>query len=133
MSALGLVSGDARTPSPPLSLPADVQVRLEDVLASSRRLWLRGRVALVNTPFAVDLTRQFRDWEKSVKGWQHVYYLACVPPGSENRAAEMALASTALGWPPGTFVLLPADPGNARAALDHGLARLRWMFEGELE
>lgn len=250
MSALGLVSTDARNPSVPASDAAALQVRLEDVLASSRRLWLRGRVcglptpnpdaqrhwwdrwrakpapetprpttlhlatkiggsgveadlpldaagyfetqlevtlpparrgwrvarnrltlgeqrldvcnlvltppedtrgaaavllppevtlpgsglsALANTPFATDLAGQLRDREKAAGGWQHVYYLACVPAGAEHRAPEMALAASALGWPPGTFVLLPAEPPYARQALEHGLSQLRRLFEGEFE
>ncbi len=57
-----------------------------------------------------------------------LYYLACVPPGSEVQQAELALAATALGWPTGHFVLIPADPDQADAALEHALDRMRWLF-----
>ena len=55
------------------------------------------------------------------------------PSDGEHHAAEMALATTALGWPHGTFVLLPTQDGNPHATLERGLNRLRWLFEGELE
>src|SRR5262249_7698859 len=42
----------------------------------------------------------------------HVFYLACVPPTGGSSSAELALAGTALGWPGGDFVLLPAERGR---------------------
>lgn len=249
MSALSLVSTDVGTPSTPVATAAAVQIHLEDVLASSRRLWLRGRVVggerpcavngrqwwhpwrpkplpaapaplvrvvtkiggstlekevalfpdgrfeaqwevtlpparrgwrvarnrltfgeqrfdicnlvltppdntarvvvvalppratlvpgqlpgLANSAFATALARQLREWESAGGGWRQVYYLACVAPAANHSAAEMALATTALGWPTGTFVLLPTQDGNPQATLDQGLSRLRWLFDGQLD
>jgi triacylglycerol lipase len=59
-----------------------------------------------------------------------VYYLSAVPPEAPNRQAELALAATALGWPTGHFVLLPAARDGAGPALAEGLDRLRWLFSG---
>jgi triacylglycerol lipase len=62
-----------------------------------------------------------------------VCYLAAVPPGAGNLQPELALAATALGWPSGPLVLLPAERGAAPAALAEGLDRLRWLFAGPHE
>jgi triacylglycerol lipase len=62
-----------------------------------------------------------------------IYYLACVPTTDESRQAELALAVTALGWPNGHIILVPADEGEGNAALEHALDRLRWLFSGCLE
>jgi triacylglycerol lipase len=59
-----------------------------------------------------------------------VCYLAAVPPGAGNFQPELALAATALGWPSGPVVLLPAGREAAPAALAEGLDRLRWLFAG---
>jgi pimeloyl-ACP methyl ester carboxylesterase len=60
-----------------------------------------------------------------------VYYLAAVP--SEDRQRELALATTALGWPAGHFVLSPAARVAAPQALLLALDRLRWLFAGSLD
>lgn len=87
---------------------------------------------LAKSAFARALSSRLHEWQTAAKGWQHIYYLACVPPDGEHRGAEMALATTALGWPHGTFVLLPVEGGNPQATLQRGLGRLRWLFEGEM-
>jgi hypothetical protein len=61
-----------------------------------------------------------------------VYYLACVCPQQDNRQVELALAATALGWPTGQFVLLPA-PRDAAPQVRTGIERLRWLFAGMLD
>jgi pimeloyl-ACP methyl ester carboxylesterase len=60
-----------------------------------------------------------------------VYYLAAV--SSEDRQRELALATTALGWPAGHFVLAPTFRNEAAQALSTGLDRLRWLFAGSLD
>jgi triacylglycerol lipase len=62
-----------------------------------------------------------------------VYYLGAVPPGAGNLQPELALAATALGWPSGPLVLLPAERAAAPTALAEGLGRLRWLFAGAHE
>lgn len=62
-----------------------------------------------------------------------IYYVACVRPGEESRLSEWALAATALGWPAGQFVLLPAEDNGVRAAFLTALDRLRWVFAGRLD
>jgi len=64
---------------------------------------------------------------------QPIYYLAGVPVEDSDRQRELALATTALGWPTGHFVLLPASRDNAWSALSAGLDRLRWLFAGSLD
>src|SRR5258708_1431819 len=44
MTSLGLVELTVPTVPPAASMPAELQVRLADTLASSRRLWVRGRL-----------------------------------------------------------------------------------------
>jgi triacylglycerol lipase len=63
---------------------------------------------------------------------QPVYYLAGVPAEGTDRQSALALATTALGWPAGHFVLLPAPRGAAGDALSHGVDRLRWLFAESL-
>jgi triacylglycerol lipase len=62
-----------------------------------------------------------------------VYYLAAVSPREENRQAELALTATALGWPEGHFILVPADNGALPGAVEHALNRLRWLFAGDAD
>jgi triacylglycerol lipase len=62
-----------------------------------------------------------------------VYYVACVAPGEESRQAEWALAATALGWPTGQFVLLPADDDGVRSRFLTALDHLRWVFARQLD
>ncbi len=88
---------------------------------------------LAKSAFARVLNSRLQEWKGAAQGWQHIYYLACVPCDGEQRGAEMALSITALGWPHGTLVLLPVHEGNPQATLLGGLHRLRWLFEGELE
>jgi triacylglycerol lipase len=64
---------------------------------------------------------------------QPIYYLACVPPEDRSRQPELALAATALGWPSGPIVLMPALRTDAAAALADGIDRLRWLFAGQLD
>jgi triacylglycerol lipase len=61
------------------------------------------------------------------------YYLACVPPAAEQRAAELALAATALGWPSGTFVFAPANKNEVAESALHAMDALRWLFAGTLD
>lgn len=72
------------------------------------------------------LTAPLQSLQQGEAAARSVYYVAAVAPGEEGRHAELALAATALGWPAGHFVLVPAE---ARAA---ALDRLRWLFAGTL-
>jgi triacylglycerol lipase len=71
-------------------------------------------------------------WPASAAG-QPIYYLAAVPLEAEDQQRELALATTALGWPAGHFVLLPAERASAASSLAVGVARLRWLFAGSLD
>src|SRR5262249_28582149 len=53
--------------------------------------------------------------------------------GEDDRHAELNLAATALGWPTGRFVLLPAEETRAADAFATALDRLRWLFAGTLD
>jgi triacylglycerol lipase len=64
---------------------------------------------------------------------QPIYYLAGVPVADRHRQAELALATTALGWPSGPIVPIPALPAEAAAALSAGIDRLRWLFAKQLQ
>jgi triacylglycerol lipase len=58
-----------------------------------------------------------------------IYYLAGVSEHGDSFEAELGLATTTLGWPAGSFLLLPVrqDPASTIAA---ALDRLRWLFAG---
>jgi triacylglycerol lipase len=66
------------------------------------------------------------------KGDRPVYYLACVPAEAEGRPRELNLALTAVGWPAGQVVPMPAA-APAFTPLSEGLDRLRWLFAGALD
>ncbi|HEV3118770.1 MAG TPA: hypothetical protein VGY58_17095 [Gemmataceae bacterium] len=57
-----------------------------------------------------------------------LYYVACVPFAGVVTQAELALATATLGWPAGTFLLLPSTPDQAAQTMIAGLDRLRWLF-----
>ncbi len=59
-----------------------------------------------------------------------VYYLGCCSPYEEGQQQEVALALTALGWPQGTIVLLPAKTNQAMEQFTHGVNSFRWLFAG---
>jgi triacylglycerol lipase len=61
-----------------------------------------------------------------------VYYLAAVPTDGTNLHPELALVVASLGWPAGSFVLVPATVGGAADALAGALDRLRWLLAGRL-
>jgi triacylglycerol lipase len=58
-----------------------------------------------------------------------IYYVAGVSRPMESLEAELGLATTTLGWPAGSFLLLPVrqDPATTITA---GLDHLRWLFAG---
>jgi triacylglycerol lipase len=61
-----------------------------------------------------------------------IYYVGGVSPHADSRQAELALAATTLGWPAGTFVLLPVA-ADAPDRVVIGLDRLRWLFAGAMD
>jgi triacylglycerol lipase len=89
-----------------------------------------GVQRLAKSEFAARLARLLHDGADGVKPGQPVFYLAAVPPDADNRQAELALAATSLGWPAGIFVLMPADEARQEEALQLGVERLGWLFEG---
>jgi triacylglycerol lipase len=62
-----------------------------------------------------------------------VYYVAGVTGKEEGREAELALAATALGWPSGSFIIVPGSPDRIVAELALAVDRLRWLFAGSME
>ena len=89
---------------------------------------------LNHEPLASALARGSRlnGWPADTPG-QPIYYLAAVPVDGEDQQRELALATTALGWPAGHFVLLPAARDVAPSTLAMGVDRLRWLFAGSLD
>ncbi|MBV9123384.1 MAG: hypothetical protein JO112_08510 [Planctomycetes bacterium] len=89
---------------------------------------------LASSEAALALGSVLRSLEQGPTGRRPLFYLACVPAAEEkNFQAELALATTSLGWPAGNLVLLPAEREGTREALSTGLDRLRWLFAGQLE
>lgn len=62
-----------------------------------------------------------------------IYYLGVQDPQDENSAKKLAMALTALGWPAGTVVLLPAQKEHACQMLATGIDRFRWLFADALD
>jgi triacylglycerol lipase len=79
------------------------------------------------------LTELLRALHEEHGAEQPIYYLACVPVEDQHRQPELALAATALGWPSGPMVLMPALRTDAAAALAEGIDRLRWLFARQLD
>src|SRR2546423_15532337 len=59
MTSLGLVGVTVPTAPPVTALPAELQVYLADALASSRRLWVRGRLPEPTVPSEVKPERRW--------------------------------------------------------------------------
>jgi triacylglycerol lipase len=91
-----------------------------------------GAQELGRSEYAHRLTPLLHAMREATGAAQPVYYLACVPPDRDDRQGELALATTALGWPAGHFVLLPSQREAAAEALSTGLDRLRWLFAESL-
>jgi triacylglycerol lipase len=92
-----------------------------------------GAHALARSEWGGRLKDLLHRLHQAPAGPQPVYYLACVPADESVHQAELALAGTALGWPAGHFILLPAGPEAVGETLCEGLDRLRWLFAGTLE
>jgi triacylglycerol lipase len=92
-----------------------------------------GLERLTNSRAAPRLAMLMRKLGQAAGPDHPVYYLACVPAGGADRHAELALAATALGWPPGHFVLLRTDLRDAPTAFATALDRLRWLFAGTVD
>lgn len=74
------------------------------------------------------LTELLRALHEEYGEEQPVYYVGCVPIEDRTRQPELALATTALGWPSGPIVLMPAPRSEAADAVATALDRLRWLF-----
>jgi triacylglycerol lipase len=87
---------------------------------------------MARSPQAARLAPVLRRLHQGPDDVHAIYYVACVCGDSECRQAELALAATTLGWPPGTFLLLPTGQDPSRT-LATGLDRLRWLFADMLD
>jgi triacylglycerol lipase len=63
----------------------------------------------------------------------NVFYLGCISTKGGSSAAELALAATALNWPSGEFVLVPAERSEEHEAFAQAVDRVRWLFADSLE
>ncbi len=93
----------------------------------------RGAQQLARSELATRLTPILRRLHQRPGGTCALYYLAMVPASSDSHQAELALATTTLGWPSGNFVLLPADSAATLDTFITGIDRLRWLFAGALD
>jgi triacylglycerol lipase len=91
-----------------------------------------GAQRLARSELAARLAPVLRRLHQGPGDVHAIYYVACVPAHGDACQAELALATTTLGWPAGSFLLLPV----VREALDTivaGFDRLRWLFAGALD
>jgi len=92
----------------------------------------RGAQRLARSDQAARLTPVLRRLHCGPGDVHAIFYVAGVPPQGVCEPAELALATTTLGWPAGSFVLLPTAQDAAETILT-GLDRLRWLFAGALD
>ena len=92
-----------------------------------------GVQRLTESPLAQRLTELLRALHEEHGDEQPIYYLGCIPIEDRQRQAELALATTSLGWPSGPVVLMPALRTDAADALETGVDRLRWLFAKQLD
>ena len=85
---------------------------------------------LANSDAAAGHAKLLRTLARSPEGARALYYLACVPTDSREGQAEVALATTAVGWPSATVVLLPARRDEIGSVISHAVDRLRWLLAG---
>ena len=91
-----------------------------------------GAQRLARSVQAVRLTPVLRCLHQTPGEVHAVYYLGCTSGPGDSQQAELALATTTLGWPPGSFLLLPLVQ-DAPDVIVAGLDRLRWLFAGEMD
>lgn len=111
-----------------LTPPADTVGIVVVLLPRAETLAEGGATLLERSQLAARVTPQLAQLRRER---HEIYYVACVSPGADGQQAELALAATALGWPSGHFVLLPAAADEADDAVAHALDRLRWLFAGD--
>jgi triacylglycerol lipase len=89
----------------------------------------QGAQRLARSEEAARLTPVLRRLQQAPSDLHAIFYLAGVSGHADPLEAELALATTTLGWPAGNFLLLPLrqEPVGTIAA---GLDRLRWLFAG---
>lgn len=59
-----------------------------------------------------------------------IYYFALTSPDGELHRPDLAVAMTALGWPPGTLVMLPGEQNQIGKTITGAIDRLRWLLHG---
>ena len=116
-----------------LAVPTEAKTGIVVVLPLKHTYDAQGVQRLTQSTLAARLTPLLHALREEHGDGQPIHYLACVPPERHTLQPELALATTALGWPSGPIVLLPAPRAGAGAALAHGVDRLRWLFAGQLE
>jgi triacylglycerol lipase len=116
-----------------LPSPPEATAALLVVLPLALTNEVHGLQRWPRTEQARRLAQFLRHFHQTTGGRCPIYYLASVPAAGGIHEAELALALTSLGWPPGIRVLLPTNPGEANSTLAAGIDRLRWLFAGALE
>jgi triacylglycerol lipase len=95
--------------------------------------FVRDPQKFARSELALRLTPVLRRLQQAANGVHALYYLASMPRTALTSQSEVALATSALGWPNGIFVRLPIDNGDAAPVLAAGLDRLRWLLAGSLD
>jgi triacylglycerol lipase len=97
------------------------------LLPSGWSLQSYGLQKLASSPEAAALAPVLRALHDDPSSPSAIYYVIAVTDSNQVRQAELALATTTLGWPGGSFVLMHAEPGQELQTLRTALDRLRWL------
>jgi triacylglycerol lipase len=113
-----------------LEPPAEAEAGTAVILPRAFTQEPGGVRRLPQWPLAAALTELLRGRQQTPP--PPVYYLAAVPADARGLQPELALVAASLGWPAGSFVLVPAAGAGAADALAAALDRLRWLLTGRL-
>lgn len=116
-----------------LETPAETKQGVLVVLPTRYTYEEGGTQILATSDAAAAHTKLLRTLARGPDGPRALYYLACVPDDCSLGQAEIALATTALGWPSATVIVLPARRDQIPAVIAHAVDRLRWLLAGRLE
>jgi triacylglycerol lipase len=116
-----------------LELPEEAKAATVVILPLAYTHEPGGVQRLARWLLARPLAELFQRRQQGVAAPCPVYFVGAVPPDGPNLHPELALVATSLGWPSGSFILLPAAAANAPEAIAAAVDRMRWLLAGRLD